>query len=106
MSNALYNQLKFIAQVLLPALGTLYFALANWLNLPSAEWVVGIIITLDAVLGVLLYISTTQHKGVAPGGELIVREIGDKKIFSLELNDDPEILETRDEVIFKVKHSS
>lgn len=36
------------------------------------------------------------------GGSLIVSEIGDKKVFTLELEDDPEILESKNEVTFKV----
>ena len=34
MSNKVYDILKFIAQVVLPALGTLYFALAGIWNWP------------------------------------------------------------------------
>lgn len=39
-------------------------------------------------------------------GDLVVKEVGDKTIFSLELNDDPELLEKKDEVVFRVKRSS
>jgi Putative phage holin Dp-1 len=108
MSNSLYDKLKFVAQILLPVLGTLYFALAGIWDLPSAEQIVGTIVVVDALLGGLLYISTSRYKGPSSdiGGDIIIKEVGDKKIFSLELNDDPELLEKKDEVTFRIKRSS
>lgn len=61
MSNKIYDVLKWIAQLLLPALGTLYFALASIWNFPYAEEVVGTITAVDAFLGVLLGISTINY---------------------------------------------
>ena len=61
MSNKLYDVLKWVALVLLPALGTLYFALAGIWNLPMGEQVVGTITAVDTFLGVLLGISTAQY---------------------------------------------
>jgi hypothetical protein len=37
------------------------------------------------------------------GGKIIVNEVGDKKIFSLELDEAPEVLEHGHEVLFKVQ---
>ncbi len=62
MSNRVYDVLKFVAQILLPALGTLYFALAQIWNFPYAEEIVGTITAVDAFLGALLGISTMQYK--------------------------------------------
>lgn len=62
MSNKLYDVLKFVAQILLPAVGTLYFALAQIWGLPYAEQIVGTITAVDAFLGALLGISTMQYK--------------------------------------------
>ena len=61
MSNKVYDILKFIAQVVLPALGTLYFALAGIWNWPLGEQVVGTITSIDTFLGVLLGISTSKY---------------------------------------------
>ena len=61
MSNELYDILKWIAMVLLPALGTLYFALAGIWNLPMGEEIVGTITALDTFLGVLLGISAVKY---------------------------------------------
>ena len=61
MSNKVYDVLKYIAQILLPALGTLYFALAKIWGFPYAAEVVGTISAVDAFLGALLKISTDQY---------------------------------------------
>lgn len=61
MSNKVYDILKFIAQVVLPALGTLYFALAGIWGWPMGEQVVGTITAVDTFLGVLLGISTSKY---------------------------------------------
>lgn len=62
ISNKTYDILKWIAQYLLPASGTLYFALASIWHLPYGEEVVGTITAVDAFLGVLLGISTARYK--------------------------------------------
>ena len=61
MSNKVYDVLKYIALILLPALGTLYFALAKIWGFPYAAEVVGTISAVDAFLGALLKISTDQY---------------------------------------------
>lgn len=61
MSNKTYDVLKFIAQVVLPALGTLYFALAGIWGFPYGEQIVGTITAVDTFLGVILGISTAQY---------------------------------------------
>lgn len=61
MSNKTYDVLKEIALVILPALGTLYFALAGIWGFPYAEGVVGTITAIDAFLGAVLKISSSQY---------------------------------------------
>ena len=60
-SNKTYDILKWVAMYLIPAAGTLYFALANIWGLPYGEEVVGTLTAVDAFLGVLLGISTNQY---------------------------------------------
>ena len=62
MSDKVYNTLKWIAMYLLPALGTLYFALAGIWGLPYGEQIVGTITAIDTFLGVILGISNSQYK--------------------------------------------
>lgn len=61
MKNKTYDILKYIAQIGLPAVATLYFALAKIWALPYGEEVVGTITALDAFLGALLKISSTNY---------------------------------------------
>ena len=60
-SNKTYDLLKWVAQYLLPAAGTLYFALAGIWGFPYGEQVVGTITAVDTFLGVILGISTIQY---------------------------------------------
>ena len=62
MNDKLYDFLKWVAQILLPAVATLYFAIAQIWGLPYAEQIVGTITAIDAFLGALLGISTVQYK--------------------------------------------
>lgn len=61
MNDKLYNVLKWIAQIVLPALGTLYFAISQIWGLPLGEEIVGTITAVDAFLGALLGISTITY---------------------------------------------
>ena len=60
-TNETYDKLKWVAMYLLPALGTLYFALAGIWGLPYGEQVVGTITALDTFLGVILGISSANY---------------------------------------------
>ncbi len=64
MSNKTYDILKFIAQIVLPAVGTFYFALASIWGLPYGEEIVGTITAVDALLGALLGISTVNYNKI------------------------------------------
>ena len=61
MNNKIYDVLKWVAQYLLPALATLYFAIAQVWGLPYGEQIVGTITAIDTFLGVILGISTVQY---------------------------------------------
>ncbi len=61
-SNKTYNFLKWVAQILIPAIGTLYFALAGIWGLPYGEQVVGTLTAIDAFLGAVLQISTKNFE--------------------------------------------
>ena len=69
MSDKTYDILKFVAQILLPAVATLYFALAQIWDLPLAEEIVGTITAVDAFLGAVLGISTAQYNKEMMAGE-------------------------------------
>ena len=62
LNDKTYDILKWIAQYVLPAAGTLYFALAGIWGLPYGEQIVGTITAVDTFLGVLLGVSTANYK--------------------------------------------
>lgn len=65
MNNKIYDVLKYVAQIGLPAVATLYFALAQIWHLPYGEEIVGTITAVDLFLGTLLGISSANyHKGI------------------------------------------
>lgn len=61
MSNKLYDILAIIGRLILPALGTLYFALAKIWNLPLAEEIVGTIAAVTTFLNALLKIKSDEY---------------------------------------------
>lgn len=61
MSDKVYNILKWIAMIVLPAAGTLYFALAGIWGFPFGEEIVGTITAIDTFLGAILGISTASY---------------------------------------------
>ena len=61
LSNKVYDVLKWIAMYLLPALGTLYFALAGIWGFPYGEEVVGTLTAIDTFLGVILGLSSAEY---------------------------------------------
>lgn len=62
MSNNTYDRLKWVAQILLPALGTLIFAISSIWGIPYAEQIVGTITAFDVFLGTLLGLSSAKYK--------------------------------------------
>lgn len=62
LTNKTYDRLKWIAQYLLPALGTLYFTVSGIWGLPYGEQVVGTITAVDTFLGVVLGVSAAGYQ--------------------------------------------
>lgn len=106
ITGKLYDHLKFLAQILLPALGTLYFGLAEIWGFPGATQVVGTIVVVDTFLGVLLGISQSNYnRGVMKAGDIVVENTGEGgKRLSLELDNDPHMIGRKREVHFKVRN--
>lgn len=61
MTNKIYDVLKYIALIVLPAIGTLYFAVAGIWGSPYGEQVVGTITAIDTCLGALLGLSAYKY---------------------------------------------
>lgn len=104
ITGKLYDGLKWMAQVVFPALGTLYVALAALWGLPAPQAVAGTILAIDTFLGVILGISQVAYSNATTGGEIHVTDTGDSLGYNLVLDGDPEELKHKTEVHFKVKH--
>ena len=61
MSNKVYDILKYIATLVLPALATLYATIAGIWNLPYGEAVSATIMAIVTFLGVVLKISSDSY---------------------------------------------
>lgn len=62
MSNKLYDVLKWVALIVLPAIAVLYGSLAGIWGLPFAEQIPDTITAIDLFLGVVLGISNATYK--------------------------------------------
>ena len=61
LSNSVYDFLKVLCTILLPACGTLYFALSKIWGLPLAEEIVGTLSAIAVFIGAIIGISSAQY---------------------------------------------
>ena len=61
MSNKLYDVLKFLCTIFLPALGTLYFALSQIWGLSYGEQITGTLAAIATFIGVCIGISSYNY---------------------------------------------
>lgn len=104
LSNAVYNALKHIAAVVLPASNALYFALAQVWHFPNIEQVMATLAAVNTFVGVFVGVSNLSYNK-SDGkyvGAIEVTDDGSKKTYSLNLNSAPEDLEKMQEATFKV----
>lgn len=69
LPDNVYNVLKWVCIIVLPALATFYFTLAQIWGLPYAEQICGTITAVDLLIGTLIGVSTVQYN----------KQIGGKK---------------------------
>ena len=102
-TGAVYDFLKRAAQIYIPALGTLYFTVAQIWGLPSPEEVVGTIVAVDTALGVMLGISQSTYNasGDKYGGSIEVRDGEDGSTLHIQGLDANKIL-TQPDITFKI----
>lgn len=61
LPNKVYNALKWIALIFIPAVSALYFGLSQIWGLPYGEQIVGTLALVETFLGALLGISTNIY---------------------------------------------
>lgn len=100
MKNKMYDRAKWVAQVGLPTLGSLYFALSGIWHFPDVEQVVGTITIVDLALGGLLHVST---KGYNDGQLNVITDPSDGgTAVQVDANDHPAEYAQGQKVLLKV----
>lgn len=106
LSDKVYNFLKPLTTIALPAASTLYFALAQIWSLPNADKVVATSAAVTTFLGALLAFSTRSYNRSDDrfDGVIEVRNTPQKLAYLLDMNkNDPEGLAEKSEVTLKVE---
>lgn len=104
LSNALYEKFKKSSLFILPAIGAMYFGLAQIWGLPYGEEVVGTIAVIETFLGVLLGISNKQYNNSEDkyDGQIDVSPSDDEETSNLNVSLDPEAIAGKSEILVKV----
>lgn len=108
LGDTTYTAVKHTAALVLPAIGTLYFALAQIWKLPNAEEVLGTIAAVNAFLGVVLGVSAKSYNNsdTKYAGDVAFEAVeGDEttKRMVAHLNTHPQVISSMSEVLFRVK---
>lgn len=109
LSGKAYDNTKFVALVVLPALAVLYAAVALIWGLPKPTEVVGTITAVDLFLGAILGISTNQYKNseADKDGVLVVNTSDpNKDTYNFELNTPISELPSKKTITLKVRDDS
>jgi hypothetical protein len=104
-SNKTYDRAKYVAQIVLPAVAALYFALSRIWGFPHGEEVLGSIAAVEVCLGALLGASASAYKQSDDryDGAIVVQDSDVATNFSIELEGDPYELADKNELLFRVK---
>lgn len=101
-----YDFLKKLVQVILPACGSAYFALAGIWDLPHADKVTGTIVVITTFLGICLGISSAQYKATGAGydGQILIQpqEDGPTQVKFITKTEDPLAIADKKQATFKV----
>lgn len=103
LNSNVYDSLKWLVQIVLPAIGTCYAALAVLWGFPYAEQVVGSISAICVLLGACLRISNSNYDG--DGVLTVDRDLGesDENKYSLTLTKDLATLADKKSFVVTVK---
>ena len=105
LSNKAYDWMKYIAQIFLPAVGALYFGLAQIWGLPNAEQVVGTVTIFDIFLGTVLLISTKQYDNSSAkydGNLIFDEEDPDRRVLRFQVDAPLEEIAAKENLTVKV----
>lgn len=103
-----YNFVKWLVLIVVPAFSTLYFTLGNQFGWTNVEAVIGTCAAVATFLGGILGISNHQFNKVKYWGDVVISEGPDGTIIDhMAFNDVPTgDISKRDEVVLKVINTS
>lgn len=109
LPSNVYDVLKWVALIALPAFGTFYFTLAPLWNLPAANQVAGTTLALTTLLGALLGLATANYNKSDSkfAGTLVISNASNPEIptnYNFKVGD-LDALETKGEVTLKVNNT-
>ena len=101
LGNRVYDVLKFIAQIGIPSLTSLYFVLAGIWNFPDVVPVTATLTAFDTFLGALLGLSSKSYSPPADGHVLV--DNSDPDLLGMQVNlHDPQQAATKSNIHLKV----
>lgn len=106
MSDKVYGFLKWVTQIVLPALATFYLTIGALWGLLEPEKVAATIVAVDTFLGVILMVASKSYQN-SPArfdGSMRVFQVPQKQVL-IDFGTKPdEVIEGKDEVLLQVKH--
>lgn len=109
LNNKVYDTLKWVTLIFIPAVSAAYFGLSGVLDLPVPEKVVGTLAVLATFLGAILGISTQGYNNSDAKYDGVMRvntNNPDKDVFTFELYQSPEDFPDKESLTFKVSKDS
>lgn len=104
----LYDFLKWLALVLLPAIAALYVGVGSLWNFPAIPQVVGTITAVDTFLGLLLNKSSKNFASEQVVGDIIVQQdqFGTVSGMRLVADKDPLVFDDQKKAVFNVRRET
>jgi hypothetical protein len=105
LSSSTYDVLKHVAQMGLPFLAALYFALGQIWHLPDVAQVMATTAAVNTVLGILLGYSTVTYNNSEQKYAGIIRVVEDeaKMVGELVFHEDPQNVLGQKEAVFQIQ---
>lgn len=103
LSDSVYNKLKWIALIVLPAIATLYITLAQIWGWDYSEQIALTITAIDTFIGVVLGISSKKYTPTTDGTVTLKTDDGGTVFDNIEFNDTPDQMTDKDTITLDVK---
>ena len=108
LNDKVYNFLKWMVVIALPATGTAYLSLSQVVGLPNAAEVVGTITVIDTFLGTLVGISSYNYSKTTENHAGVIAHAGDNvdtgmPNLQMTVQKDPRELVEKKRVVFEIQ---